>query len=301
MPMKILTATLAALALLAPTSAIAAYPGTNGKIAFVRGSNGSGDIYTINPDGTGEQNVTKTNNDYEERPAISPNGRRLAWSIGDGSRVDAHIFTANLNGKKAKAVTAEHRKKYLSTGDPTWSPNGKQLAFMCYVRKTLTTEVCRVSANGEQWKQLTQCDCASFWGVEWSTRNQILFQGEGGGLFSVGADGGSVGVMVDPAVNAFAYSASWHPSGEFFSYSNDYGDLAVRGAAGGNDQVIWDAPAEGRSFVSHAAYSPDGTRLVAEGNAYGITIIDPATRDEVEIVNGTISDNYNPNWGPAPK
>ena len=48
---------LAVLALSAPAQA--AFPGANGKIAFLRiGAGSDNGIYTMNPDGTGVQNVT---------------------------------------------------------------------------------------------------------------------------------------------------------------------------------------------------------------------------------------------------
>ncbi|HEX7463733.1 MAG TPA: hypothetical protein VF382_02410, partial [Actinomycetota bacterium] len=36
----------------------AAFPGENGKIAFVRSAGGNSDIYAVNPDGTGEVRLT---------------------------------------------------------------------------------------------------------------------------------------------------------------------------------------------------------------------------------------------------
>jgi hypothetical protein len=56
---------LAASVLVFPAAAEAAFPGANGKIAFVR----DGDIRTMNPDGSGQTDITSTPSVNEKRPA----------------------------------------------------------------------------------------------------------------------------------------------------------------------------------------------------------------------------------------
>ena len=48
----------AAFMLIGPAAADAAFPGQNGKIAFTRDVGGNEEIYVVNPDGTGLQNLT---------------------------------------------------------------------------------------------------------------------------------------------------------------------------------------------------------------------------------------------------
>jgi hypothetical protein len=55
----------------------AAFPGQNGKIAFVRNpdpNESQEDIYTMNADGSNETNITNSSPADETQPAWSPNG-----------------------------------------------------------------------------------------------------------------------------------------------------------------------------------------------------------------------------------
>src|SRR5688572_15781538 len=73
---RVLIASLA-IGLVVPGSALAAFPGQNGKIAFV-GSNGiATGIATVNPDGS--QRAQLTNNPSDLAPAWSPDGTRIAF------------------------------------------------------------------------------------------------------------------------------------------------------------------------------------------------------------------------------
>jgi Tol biopolymer transport system component len=60
------------LALALATPAHAAFPGQNGKIAFYRNVGSDWDVYVINPDGTGETNLTSSQTGDQESPAWSP-------------------------------------------------------------------------------------------------------------------------------------------------------------------------------------------------------------------------------------
>jgi dipeptidyl aminopeptidase/acylaminoacyl peptidase len=100
-------------ALLASTAAAqAAYPGSNGRIAFYRAD---GHIYSIRADGTGLRNLGLGRN-----PAYSPTGTRIAFNL------NGDIWTMAANGTDRQRVTWTAA---LSESDPTWSPDGSRLAF----------------------------------------------------------------------------------------------------------------------------------------------------------------------------
>ena len=101
-------------ALLAPAASDATFPGTNGKIAFVRNN----DVWTMNPDGAGQLNLTNTPAS-EESPVWSPDGDQLAF--GSGSR----LYVMNADGTGRSEIPGG----YTYFDGPAWSPDGQRLAF----------------------------------------------------------------------------------------------------------------------------------------------------------------------------
>jgi TolB protein len=61
------------LVVVASPSARAAYPGTNGRVTFVR----SGNIFTIRSDGTGVRRLTTDSRNFS--PRWSPDGQQIAF------------------------------------------------------------------------------------------------------------------------------------------------------------------------------------------------------------------------------
>jgi hypothetical protein len=97
-------------------TATASYPGSEGRIAFVR----HGDIYSISPSGTGLRLLA--GGGHDSGPRWSPDGRRLAY-------VDAgNLWIMNANGSHKRQITNAAPNR--TDGRPTWSPSGRYLAFV---------------------------------------------------------------------------------------------------------------------------------------------------------------------------
>jgi hypothetical protein len=106
--------------------ALAAFPGTNGVVAFER----DGDIWVVNADGTDEQQLT-TGAAHDSDPAWSADGLLVAFSR------DRDIWVMNADGssqhKVTDCATSSPECADSSTGfiGPTFAPDGR-LAFWFY-------------------------------------------------------------------------------------------------------------------------------------------------------------------------
>lgn len=98
-------------------SASAAYPGADGKLAFVR----AGQIYTISPNGLGLRQLTSGTPSF--RPRWSPDGKRIAYVHQTSTKAtDLWVMQADGSGK-----TQVTRLGKVTGG--SWSPDGAWLAF----------------------------------------------------------------------------------------------------------------------------------------------------------------------------
>ena len=108
-----------------------AYSPANDKFAFVSTrAGGQSDIYltTLGPDGqtTGLTRLT-TGNAQDIGPAISPNGRKLAFqSDRDG---DFDVYVMKLAPEGPRNVPVKLTRNAVFDFTPDWSPDGAQLAF----------------------------------------------------------------------------------------------------------------------------------------------------------------------------
>jgi TolB protein len=95
---------------------------TGGKLAIVRDSEGSSEIYTVGKGGGGTQRLTK-NGAIDVGPSWSPDGRRIAFA---SDRAGApQIYVMNADGSDQRRIT--FNGSYNS--NPAWSPDGKWIAY----------------------------------------------------------------------------------------------------------------------------------------------------------------------------
>ncbi len=161
------------------------------RIAFSRNSAGGRDIYVADWDGKNAMRVT--NGDINVLPALipgggvaftsyknkypflytsrgggdpvkllgdkgsmvsgvaySPDGRRLAVTISENNGERAEIYVANADGSGLTKITDT---RYFTNTSPSWSPDGKQLAFVS--NRDGSPQIYVMNADGSAPKRLT--------------------------------------------------------------------------------------------------------------------------------------------------
>ena len=191
------------------------------SFAYVSGEHGNDDIYLLRIGGRNPVNLTADSPEDDKTPDFSPDGSQIAFR---SERQDGGIFVMGATGESVKRLT--------DFGfDPTWSPDGKQIAvstgaFTLPTDRPGSGELWAVDVSSGAKRSLLQgAD-----GVQprWSPHGQRVafwgLRGQGGqrDLWTVSADGkgGAVPVTDDPPLD---FSPEWSPDGRFLYFSSDRG------------------------------------------------------------------------------
>ena len=220
------------------------------RIAFSCYTNGRGQIYAMNTDGSDWENLSK-NRFCDRSPAWSADGRTLAFaSDRDGDR---EIYRMNADGSDAKRLT----RAVGSDTNPVWSPNGKHIAFES--SRGLDTDVYVIAADGKN-----SCSVSNVPGHEqfptWSPDGKQI-------AFSATASPMRCLLVANLAKSEKALSESAEAV-ECRQYR--------RGTMLKHRKII-----PGVNQISHIRWSPDGKRIAAEFEApqeqdqSGILTVDP--------------------------
>ena len=247
----------------------AAFPGTNGKIFFSSDRDGNFEIYSMNPDGTGQTRLTETPGD-EYSPSVSANGRWVAFSHNPndaqepGQRIRIEIM--RTNGSDRRKVTGSTTSADFS---PSFSPDGTTLVF--------SRETDPANENGRLWTVgVDGRGAADLITISAFREYDPEFTPDGGRIFfsqevplsrriySIGADGLDP-VAVSPADRGRSEQPSTSPDGTRVAYDAYRTPVAtatgieVQNLAGG---FTFEAvPPSGQLFPYGPAYSPDGSTI----------------------------------------
>ena len=102
-------------------SVFAAAP-TTPKIVFTSNRDGNAEIYIMNPDGSGQSNLTRHRAaDFD--PVWSPTGEHILFVSNRSKTVDLYLMDADGRNVRQLFVKTARRQ------DPTWAPNGKKVAY----------------------------------------------------------------------------------------------------------------------------------------------------------------------------
>lgn len=300
--------TLAAVALPPAAPAAAAFPGANGRIAFMRFDvvNNLGDIHSVDPDGSDDRNLTGTPLVEDRDPSWSADGRWIAFRrFGAGPD---QLWFMKSGGTALTVVPGSG-----SAGAPSWSPDGKKLVYECYAPFTVVRDICMRNLDGSGFRLLTATPALDERHPSWSRDGtRIVFsreQAAGGSFLAVlTLKGLSLDPLTAPVPGQYEDFPDWSPDAKEVvfvrSAPGGYGAIYTMKASGGSAGLLVAAPpAATDSHHTMPAWSPDGQKIVYVhldddeewGNLY--TINTDGTGN-TQITFGRATDEV-PGWRPA--
>ena len=286
---------LAAGSLMLADPARAAFPGKNGRIAFVREALRGSDIYTVRPDGTRPANITKSPGVSDTDPAWSRDGGKIAFSR------DGDIFWIEAGGGSPRRVTSGPAGDF----SPSWSPDGERVAFVRQRGEGSAKAVCRscirtVKVDGTGMRRLTAIRGFSS-DPAWSPDGgRIAFQ-RGLDIFVMDAADGGRKRNLTRTPRLQESEPDWSPDGGKIAFTSFT-------EAGGAFDRVFTMNADGtareklRDGVSSPAWSPNGRRIAfvefaPPENADIFTMRTDGT--DVRRVTGNPAFEVSPDWRPG--
>jgi hypothetical protein len=261
---------LAVLACLAPASAHAAFPGRNGRIAFVRPGEG---IFTVKPDGTSRKRVTPVDapgGRCDSEPAFAPSGLELAFQTCDPARHATAVGVMGLAGS-GRSLLVSDSPAVPSPQTPAFGPGGLRLAFAAGVS---TTRLFTVALDGTRRRRLREVGYSPAWsraglaytvpvnGTRWCNSTQ---------LDDVYAFDPTLTETRRLTKNHGSYSPDWSPDGRRVAYTRDYsvssGDQRRVRNTRDCKVTVRKAQAYGPEIVVAKASGKNGHRLTGKGGS----------------------------------
>lgn len=283
---------LGALAVASPTlpTAEAAFPGRNGRIAYVEGGricdsfDCSSSVSTVRPDGTGRRRFFDAGSHFDNcvplcqtlAPAYSPAGGRMLVQVCCDPPPTL-IIPAN-NPRRPRALRRGMR--VVRAGEASWLPDGHAVVFSDFdgvVRRLRANRIRRLGRGDDP---------------QWSRRGRVAVVRHDGsndlgeevhGIYTMSPTGRIVRRV------ASGTEPDWSPYGQWLLYAApDGGSTEVR-------RVF--SPRPGISRAGDPAFSPDGRSIVFsdDGGLYVIRVDGSGLR-KVGSVTGDA-----PTWQPLPR
>jgi TolB protein len=258
---------------LAAASTDASFPGQNGRIAYDDYT--TGQIYTINPDGSKRRQLTNTPKKLAVAdPSWSADGSLIAYDefSTNNPAGASSLWVMDADGSHKRLLTKEHRG-YRALA-PSFTPSGRQVVFTrCHPEPADACAIWIIRADGTHKHALTPFvhgsrDVHNDFNAQVSpSGRQIVFSrfaahGIAGQLILMALNGSHAHPITPPKYEAF--QPDWSPNGRRITFSTLAARIGssvftMRARGGGFRRLTLD---HFPNNDAQPAYSPDGDQIV---------------------------------------
>jgi hypothetical protein len=262
-------------------AACALPPATHGAafrrpIVFVSSCAGSFDVYSMLEDGRDVRRLT-TSAAIERHPALSSQGRRIAFLRGDFTQDDLYVMRSD--GKAVRRLT--HFDGGVEA--PDWSPDGSVIAFSAFDREgsqSKGSDIYTIRPDGTHLRRLTKLGIAT--DPSWSPDGKrIVFSvGRNGNLWVMTASGASLRQLTHAPSTVRDVTPSWSPDEKRIAFArrdDSSGDIFVVDANGSHLRQVttsggdcrspaWTPSGKGILFSARYGGNPDIFSIAANGS-----------------------------------
>lgn len=290
-----------------PTSLPTPMGGGDGQIVFASDRTGMPQLYIINIDQTGLQQLT----DLSEgacQPDWSPDGSRIVFISPCDSNTNYYpkstLYIINADGSGILPLPTETGGDF----DPRWSPDGNRILFSS-LRRSGHPQLHTIDLNGYNIVDLSEQFSRNFQGSWSSDGSEIIYIAETdtqtNEIWVMDGNGQNKRVFAPSSKNPYSYP-SWPPDQQSVLFTQLWGGI--------HRAVL--APYTNNDFSSHrigpeqipmreSVFSPDGYWIAFEGWEAGgdpghhIYIISSTGSGLFRVTSGSLID-FDPDWKPVP-
>ncbi len=192
-------------AFVATVASAAPGPAPQGRIAFAStsGAHGNVQVWIMRADGRGRRPLTAVNQ-FNEAPALSPNGRKVAFDTITGTEHD--LYVRDVNGMVSTLLASNAQ-------NPSWSPDSRRIAFAS------SADVWVIRADGTRKHRLTRSTALEDTPT-WSPDRRRLAFVRDGRIWIMNANGSAQHVLTK-TVDGVDWAPAWAPDGRRVAYESN--------------------------------------------------------------------------------
>jgi Tol biopolymer transport system component len=256
---------------LAP-GAPAAFPGSNGLIAFRAVTDNGSQIFTINPVTLQQVQLTHVDGDAQANPHWSPDSSKITFEYDPANVTNndfCHVATMNADGSNLTFLPLANQDQCEAA--PAFSADGTRIFYEGYNGKH-RDDIWSMKLDGSDRRLVTACEGRGVTDPEPSPDGKMLaftcYSRTGAALFDSRIDGSGLRQLTSYDLNVGIHE-DWSPDSRtiMFLATHDEGtpnsqvNTATINPDGTNLRWLTNNPAGGlRSFGN--SYSPDGQWIV---------------------------------------